>query len=375
VIHVKRCLTCCIPDTRPSTEFIDGQCTACVNYRKRADIDWKSREAELLHILATAPKNDSGYDCVVASSGGKDSHYQVLRLIELGARPLVVTASTCMLTEVGRCNIDNLSRYATTIEVTPNRRIRAKLNRLGLELVGDVSLPEHMAIFSIPFRVAADLGIPTIWYGEAPLFEYGSPVGHEQARTMTRRWTFEHGGFLGLKPQDFIGVEGITANDMADYMLPDDSRLQNVTAYWLGQYEPWDSHRNMRRAHDAGIIQAVPCPANLWHGENVDCALTGLHDHSAYRKYGLGRLCVQASVDIRMNRLTRERAMEMIEESDGLFPWMYMNVMLDDVEKYLGMTHKQLMAALDKHTDWDLFSKVEGGRPILKEFAWDSQPA
>ncbi|KKN16257.1 hypothetical protein LCGC14_0977660, partial [marine sediment metagenome] len=66
------------------------------------------REDEFLQILKSG-KNDSGYDCIVPSSGGKDSHWQVLKLIELGVRPLVVTASTCHLTEIGRKNIDNLA--------------------------------------------------------------------------------------------------------------------------------------------------------------------------------------------------------------------------------------------------------------------------
>ena len=73
----------------------------------------------------------------------------------LGAEVTVVTARTCHLTEIGRQNIDNLARYARTIEVTPNMTVRAKLNRLGLELVGDISWPEHAAIFSTPFSVAA----------------------------------------------------------------------------------------------------------------------------------------------------------------------------------------------------------------------------
>jgi hypothetical protein len=36
--------------------------------------------------------------------------------------------------------------------------VRAKLNRLGLELVGDISHPEHMAIFTAPFQVARQTG-------------------------------------------------------------------------------------------------------------------------------------------------------------------------------------------------------------------------
>lgn len=364
-----RCKTCVLPTTRPDTHFEDGECSACRNARKADAIDWKARESELLRILETMPRNGSGFDCIVPSSAGKDSTYQVLRLIELGIRPLVVTATTCMLTDVGRKNIDNLARYATTIEVTPNRTVRAKLNRLGLELVGDCSLPEHMAIFSIPFRMAADLGIATIWYGENPQWQYGSPPGAEEARKMTRRWTMEHGGYLGLRPQDFVGIDGITEADMKDYMLPSDEKMAGVTAYWLGQYERWDSHRNLRVAAEHGMMQPLPCYANWWRGENVDCALTGLHDHAMYRKYGYGRGCAQISVDIRNGRVPRDEAMGWIKLRDGEFPDFYMGVTFKEVGDHLGMTEHQIVATLNKHTNHDLFDGESHGRPILKEFA------
>ena len=200
-----RCKTCLQPDTKPDLAFVDGECSACINYANRPEIDWNARKRELVNILSDSPRNSSGYDCIVPSSGGKDSHAQVLTLLELGVRPLVVTATTDFLTPIGRANIDNLARYATTIEVTPNRSVRARLNRLGLELVGDICWPEHASIFTVPFRVAKDMDIPLIFYGENPQQEYGGPLGAEQARHMTARWVSEYGGFLGLRPSDFIG--------------------------------------------------------------------------------------------------------------------------------------------------------------------------
>jgi N-acetyl sugar amidotransferase len=365
-----------MPTTRPDTAFVDGECSACINYRRRAEIDWKAREAELLRILETAPKNGSGYDCIVPSSGGKDSTYQVIRLLELGAKPLVVTASTCMLTDVGRRNIDNLARYATTIEVTPNREVRRKLNRLGLQMVGDVSLPEHMAIFSTPFRVAADLGIPTLFYGECPQDQYGGPLGTEAAKAMTRRWTMEFGGYLGVRPADLIGEDGITAHDMAEYMLPPESKMGVITAYWLGQFEPWDSHRNARVAEEHGMESQQPSAANWWEFENLDCALTGLHDHAMYRKYGYGRGCAQISVDVRSGVFwTRADALDWVEYYDGLFPHDYMGYSINDVAHHLDMTTTEIKATLDRFTNWALFDGVIDDRPILKEFADCSQPA
>ena len=286
---MNRCFRCLIPNSRPDTEFIDGVCSACLSFDKRKTIDWSGREQELLKILEQG-KNDSGFDCIVPSSGGKDSTWQALKLIELGARPLIVTASTCHLTPIGRKNIDNLARYATTLEITPNRSVRAKLNRLGLEMVGDISWPEHVSIFTTPFRVAADLGIPLIFYGENPQESYGGPLGTDEAKEMTRRWVSEYGGFLGLRPQDMATMT--SEESMRDYMPPSMEKLEKVgvRAYFLGQFYEWDSARNAEVAIAHGFQCRIPSVANLWRCENLDNAQTGIHDQMMYRKYGFGRV-------------------------------------------------------------------------------------
>lgn len=362
-----RCRSCLIPDTRPDTQFVDGVCSACLNFSSRPKIDWVARRSQLEAILERG-KNGTGFDCIVPSSGGKDSHYQVLTLIEMGARPLVVTASTCYLTKAGRRNIDNLARYATTIEVTPRTDVRAKLNRLGLQLVGDISYPEHLAIFSVPFQIAAKFGIPLIFYGESPQREYGGPLGSEEALTMTRRWVAEFGGLLGMRASDMIGQEGITERDMKDYALPDDDAMSKIEAYFLGQFIPWDSHRNAEVARAAGMTQMLPSPANWWHHENLDNAMTGIHDHMMYRKYGYGRLAAQLSVDIRNGRISRAQAIEQVSERDGLFPWTYADVNFESVAAHLQMKPAALLEAIRAFTNWSLFSREVDQRPILKEF-------
>jgi hypothetical protein len=179
----------------------------------------------------------------------------------MGADVTIATARTCHLTAMGRANIDNLARYARTIEVVPNMTVRAKLNRLGLQLVGDISWPEHAAIFSVPFQVAAQTGHSLLMYGENPQDQYGGPLGSEAARQLTARWRSEFGGFLGLRPDDFVGMEGITDRDMDDYRFPVDSVAE---AHFLGQYIPWDSRRNADAAVKAGMQCRNPSYANWW---------------------------------------------------------------------------------------------------------------
>lgn len=327
-----------MPDTRPDHVFVDGVCPACVNHAKKPDIDWDERHEQLLALL---DRHDGR--CIVPSSGGKDSTYQVIRLKALGADPLIVTATTCHLTEIGRKNIDNLSKIATTIEVSPNKTVRAKLNRMGLELVGDISWPEHAGIFSTPFRMACATNAPLIMYGENPQDAYGGPSGSEEAMTMTRRWTQEFGGFLGLRPSDFAGTNGITKRDMDDYELPDDAWMEatEVEAHFLGQYIPWDSHENARVSIENGMIAALPTAGNWWKAENLDNAQTGIHDYFGYLKYGYSRGTAQISVDIREGIISREEALKWVEEHESLVPYFYGGASLFDMLDNIGMTDDQ----------------------------------
>ena len=365
-MNFTRCKTCVMPNTRPDTPFVDGECQACINYRNRPNIDWDTRRSDLVQLL----EEHNGY-CIVPSSGGKDSHAQVHYLQTLGAKVTCVTATTCHLTPVGRANIDNLARYARTIEITPNRTTRAKLNRLGLEMVGDISWPEHVSIFTTPFKAALDLRIPLIFYGENPQEAYGGPMGSEEATQMTRRWVAEFGGFLGLRPDDLTDQVGIKA--MQDYMPPTafDVAQAGIQAHFLGAYFPWDSHRNARDAQAAGMQtfhNEPPCAASYWVAENLDNAQTGIHDHMMYRKYGYGRLCTQLAVDVRMGMIQRDKALEIVRRRDGLFPETYCGVPVHEVCDRIGVTRQRLFDIMDDFTNWPLFEKPDGtDHLILKE--------
>lgn len=364
---MRRCRTCCMVDTRPDVPFDEsGQCQACTNYQNRPAIDWDSRKAALLALLDRFDGR-----VIVPSSGGKDSTYIALRMKELGADVTAVTAMTCHLTPIGRANIDNLARHVRTIEVMPNASVRAKLNRLGLEMVGDASWPQHASIWSIPFKMAVALKNPLLMWGENSQDQYGGPVGSEAAQQMTRRWCSEFGGLNGLRSEDFVGLEGISKKDMADYTLPTDEEIQScgVEGHFLGAYEPWDSRRNADVAMSAGMRAEIPCKANWWAFENLDCFITAWHDAGMYRKFGFGRGCAQISIDVRSGRISRDNAMEWIRIHDGLFPEVYAGVTTDEGLARIGITRKQLMDSLDQFTDWSLFDRVDGGRPILKEFA------
>jgi hypothetical protein len=201
-----------MPETKPDL-FIDedGVCSACRSFEQRREVDWDSRKEELTSILELfRSKDGNNYDCIIPVSGGKDSHSQTIRLLELGMNPLCVTATTDKLSDIGRRNIENIKKLGVDyIEVTTNPAVRRRINRLALTEIGDISWPEHVTIFTIPVRIAVQFNTPLIIWGENSQNEYGGPAAAAENSTLTRRWLEEFGGLLGLRVSDLIGQDGI----------------------------------------------------------------------------------------------------------------------------------------------------------------------
>ena len=228
---IQYCKRCCLPSTKPHLAFDEeGICNACRNYENRKNVDWDERKKELMAILDRyRSKDGSNWDCIIPVSGGKDSTYQVVTMLELGMNPLCVTATTCDLTDIGRRNIENIKKMGVDyIEVTTNRIVRAKLNRIGLLEVGDISWPEHVSIFTVPVRMAVNFNIPLIIWGENSQNEYGGPAAAVENNVLDRRWLEEFGGMLGLRVNDLVGQEGITKKDLIPFELTEGESVARI---------------------------------------------------------------------------------------------------------------------------------------------------
>ena len=328
---MKRCITCLYPVTKPDLHFNEsGECSACTTFKKRKEIDWDSRTNKLLNILEIHKGK-----CIVASSGGKDSTWITLMLLELGADVTIITATTDDLTGIGKRNIQNLARYADTIEVTPNQEVRQKISRIGLETVGDLSYGEHMAIWSTPFQMSEKLNIPLIFYGECPQNEMGGPQGTENAFVMDERWVSEFGGFLGLRATDLVGQDGIKEKDIKPYLMP---RAEKTTAYFLGQFLAWDGRENALVAQEHGFEwYHSEVEGSIGSYESLDNHQTGLHEWFKMLKYGYMRPTDICSLEIRRGRMTREEGLKLIKEKE-VFPTTYLGKYYYDVLDKIGIT-------------------------------------
>jgi N-acetyl sugar amidotransferase len=364
------CKRCVMPDTKPDLHLDDeGICNACRSYEKRKEVDWDARYQELLNVLDKYRKsNGSSWDCIVPVSGGKDSTYQVVRMIQLGLNPLCVTSTTCDLSPLGRKNIENIKRLGVDyVEMSPNPLIRAKLNSVGLKQVGDISWPEHVGIFTIPVRAAVQFNVPLIVWGENSQNEYGGPATAAENSVLNRRWLEEFGGMLGMRVTDLIGVKGIEAKHLIPYSYPSDEELARVgvTGLFLGHYIPWDGLSNSLIAQANGFhTYDKIVEGSMVNYENLDNHQTGIHDYFKFLKFGFGRATDLACMHIRRGRLTRQDGLEAVRRLDGTFPWQYLGKSLDEILRPLDITVDEFIKICDKFTNKKIFKRDSVGALI-----------
>lgn len=355
------CKRCVMPGTKPDL-YIDEQgiCSACRSYESRKTVNWDARREEIITIFDKyRSKNGTKWDCIVPVSGGKDSHYQVIRMLQFGLNPLCVTATTCDLSEIGRKNIENIKNLGVDyIEFSPNKKVRRKLNRVGLTQVGDISWPEHVGIFTIPVRAAVEFEVPLIIWGENSQNEYGGPAAAGTNNVLTRRWLEEFGGLLGLRVSDLVGLEGIEQCHLIPYSYPTDEELQrvSVTGIFLGYYIPWDGYSNalIAQAHGFSTLSTT-VEGSIVNYENLDNYQTGIHDYFKYLKFGFGRATDIACLHLRRGRITRQDALELVMKHDGNFPWSYLGKPLEKILEPLDLTINEFVKICDRFTNKKLF--------------------
>jgi N-acetyl sugar amidotransferase len=356
-----------MPDTKPDL-IIDsnGICNACRSYERRSEIDWGSRYNELLTVLEKYRQNQNQqWDCIVPVSGGKDSTYQVVRVLQLGLNPLCVTATTCDLSAIGRKNLENIKQLGVDhLAFSPNPKIRAKLNRIGLTQVGDISWPEHVGIFTIPVRAAVQFGIPLIVWGENSQNEYGGPAAAADNNVLNRRWLEEFGGLLGLRVSDIIGQDGIEPKHLLPYSYPTDEELKRVgvTGLFLGHYLPWDGLSNTLIAEANGFNSYHKVvEGSMVNYENLDNHQTGIHDYFKFLKFGFGRATDLACLHIRRGRLSRIDGLEAVKRLDGIFPWEYLGKPLEEILDPLELSVDDFKKICDKFTNRKIFKRTPSG--------------
>ena len=366
------CKRCIMPDTRPD-QYLDnkGVCNACLSFEFQNKIDWDQRKSELLKIIKDKNLDKNKWNCVVPGSGGKDSTYQIIRAKELGLNPVFVTASTCDLSEVGRKNLENIKNIGfDVIEISNKAKVRARINKIGLELLGDISWPEHVSIFTAPVKFALAYDIPLILWGENPQIEYGGPEGSLNNSILDQKWMDEFGGLIGFRVSDLIENHGFKKHELEYYKYPQEDALKDksILGIFLGYYERWDGIRNYEVSKKNGFLAYEPelegCYFNF---EKIDNHQHGIHDYFKYLKFGFARATDQLCYMIRRDKISRPEGIKLAQKLEGKFPKSYMGKSLKDILSKIGVSENKFLEICDNFTNKKIFKTDQSGKLIKND--------
>lgn len=322
---MRYCQNCVLPDTRPNIRIeADGICNACHASREKQEvIDWAARQQEFETLLADIRTHGMDYDCIVPVSGGKDSTAQVVKCLEYGLRVLAVTWRTPARTLLGQQNLENLMRLGVDhIDYTINPEIERRFMLKTLVQKGDTAIPMHLALFSIPLRLAVQMRIPLVLWGESPHMEYGGTADERRRNMLDLHWLKTHGILHGTSAEDWLGGD-LSPQDLAAYRLPAEATFASsgVHSVFMGYFFPWDPEISLKTALAHGFqVRQEGAKVGYYNYADIDCDFISVHHHFKWLKFGITRLFDNLALEIRAGRMTRAEAIQIIRERGDQTP-------------------------------------------------------
>lgn len=354
------CTSCVYPSSSAATlEFNEeGVCSGCQVSSEKQEIDWDERKKELADLLQEYKlKVNNYYDCIIPVSGGKDSYYQIHVIKELGFNPLLVTYNANNYTSTGLKNVQNMREAFgfDHIFFTPAVETIKVLNRLGVIVMGDMNWHAHCGIYTYPIRVAVDMNIPLMIWGEHGRKYVAGMYSYDDYIEFTYRYRHEHAN-RGYEWYDMLKFakeydEKLEEKNMIPWMYPSDEEINRVgvRGIFISNYVEWDENKHLELIkRKYGFLESEEEFERTYRKmSNLDDVHeNGLHDYLRWIKFGYGRSTDHASKDIRNKHMTRDEGASETLHRDHVKPkdlirWL----------EYVGWSEKQFNEIADGFRD------------------------
>ena len=360
------CTNCVISNQRPSSmsefkhtknregaKYINfdekGICDACKYAERKKNINWQNREQELLKVLDKFRSKDSGYDCIIPGSGGKDSVYATYILKEkYNMTPLTVTWPPILYTDYGYKNFKNWLEYAgvDNISFNQNPKIMKLLTKLSIE---NLLHPFQTFIFgqkNIAPKIANQMNIKLIFYGESEA-EYGNDINETNQSTRDEKYfssdNIDNVYLGGEKVSELIKHYNLNIKELSSFLPLDKKNIKTLPeVHYLGYYHKWTPQEAYYKSVEYTNFKPRPFRTQGTYSKynSIDDKIDDLHYYTTFIKFGIGRATYDASQEIRNNHITRDEAKLLVKQFDGEFPDKYFDEVMDYLEIEKDNFHK-----------------------------------
>ena len=354
---MKYCNNCILPDTRPNISIMsDGKCSACHYHFTKKKINWKNRKKIFEKIVKTLKKKNYLYDCLIPVSGGKDSTWQVLKILSYGLNPLTFTYKPILRTKIGQANLDNLKKIGVHhVDFTVNEIVEKKFIKKAFIKFGAAGLPMHMAMWNISYNLAKNFSIPLIIWGENSANEYGGTKKDQKLKNLDKKWIKKYGINFNTTAKDWISND-LTEKDLAPYIKSKStsSNKLNPVSIFLGDFFSWDPLESFKAAKKFGFKENRDKPkTGIYKYADIDDDLISIHHYLKIFKYGFSREYDNLSLEIRNNRLSRNEAIKLVQKIGFKAP-------TQDIKKFcklINISNKKFFQVCEKFRNKKIWEK------------------
>ena len=365
--EVKFCSRCVVSNKRPRITFDKNNvCSACLYTEyKNKEIDWEKRERQLVELLDKHKSRNGSFDCIVPCSGGKDGSYVANTLkFKYGMRPLTITWSPFVYTDIGRKNLESfIASGFDNLLYSPNSQLYKKLSRIGFEYVGDNFLPFIYGHMNYCLHLSIMKKITLIFYGENAELEYGGTWKNiEKSHKNVTDFDEEYFKGVNLDKLIKIGLENniITKKDLDEnpflyYDMTNKKIMseQNTQVHWFSYYKYWDPQEHFYYAtENCGFSPNTERTESTYSKyAGIDDETDGVHYYMGYIKFGLGRCTSDAAHEIRDGHLSREEGVALVKKFDSEIPINSIKYFLKYIEKDEEYFWEVINKFRDKYSD------------------------
>tara|TARA_B100001057_G_scaffold498818_1_gene607222 strand:+ start:1529 stop:2677 length:1149 start_codon:yes stop_codon:yes gene_type:complete len=356
--EVKFCKKCVISNQRPRIVFDkDGICSACRYFEYKETIDFNQREEELKKLLDKHRSNNERYDCVVPSSGGKDSAYVAHELkSKYGMNPLTVTWSPLKYTDIGWQNLNNFNDSGFDVILgMPQGDVKKKLTKVAMIEMGDPFQGFIYGQVLFPVTIALKFGIQLIFRGENAEAEYGgSPESWSKKFLPMNEFKKIYFSNYTL---DFWLKKGFTKEELSFFYPPLSKEFENkiCDSYFYGYFRNWSNHSNFYYAskHTGFKPNVRRTEGTYTKYSSIDDKLDTFHQWFALLKFGHGRCTANAAREIREGYITREEGVALVHKYDTEFPKLYFKEFLE----YTNLSEDEFWDIAERWRNHNLWTK------------------
>jgi N-acetyl sugar amidotransferase len=356
---MKYCSHCVMPETRPRISFDErGWCNACQWSEEKKSLDWAGRW-KLLEELCDQHRSTGRPDCIVPVSGGKDSSYVAYMMKHrMKMHPLCVTIRPGLALDIGEKNLTNFIRSGYEhIHLTPDPEVMRQIDRIGLAEAGRPLLGWQTAVQTGIIRLAVELSIPLVMFGEEGETEYGGSKKLKHQHYYDAEDSFRI--YLeGHDPRRY--EEQFGASELYWFRYPTREKFASsglCLTHW-SFFENWDPYQHYLVAKEKCGLQEqeIRATGTYLNFAQTDTSLYNLHTWLMYLKFGFGRCSQDVGIDIRRGAMSRKQALSLVRKFDREDPGGF----LEDYLDYFRMNHGEFGETIARHVNQKLFRKDEG---------------